>query len=130
LSKAFNLIYFSISSALRFQVQKQPKERVLKTYLFNKILNMAEQKKNAQHIIKDFNRPSKVSISVKSQIISKDIFKINTDHFMLSKACVLSTITKQYKKNYLIKFNLYEQIQSITSYCIDPIIQCLRKRQS
>ena len=95
LSKAFNLIYFSISSALRFQVQKQPKERVLKTYLFNKILNMAEQKKNAQHIIKDFNRPSKVSISVKAQIISKDIFKINTDHFMLSKARVLSTITKQ-----------------------------------
>ena len=77
LSKAFNLIYLSISSALRFQVQKQPKEKVLKTYLFHKILNMAEQKKYAQHIIKDFNRPAKVSISIKAEIIRKDIFKIN-----------------------------------------------------
>src|SRR5690606_19872374 len=74
LSKAFNLIYFSISSALRFQVQKKPKEKVLKNYLVTKILDMAEQKKDNQHIIKDFNRPVNVPISVKSQIIRKYIF--------------------------------------------------------
>jgi len=42
LSKAFNLIYFSVSSALRFQVQKKPKEKILRNYLVNKILDMAE----------------------------------------------------------------------------------------
>lgn len=94
LSKAFNLIYFSISSALRFQVQKKPKEKVLKNYLVTKILDMAEQKKDNQHIIKDFNRPVNVPISVKSQIIRKYIFKLEADHFTWTKAAAVATAAK------------------------------------
>lgn len=95
LSKAFNLIYFSISSALRFQVQKRPKETVLKTYLVNKILDMAEQKKENLHIIKDFNRPANLPISIKAEIIRKHIFKLDTDHFIWAKASVIANVTKQ-----------------------------------
>lgn len=94
LSKAFNLIYFSISSALRFQVQKKPKEKVLKNYLVTKILDMAEQKKDNQHIIKDFNRPANLPINVKSQIIRKYIFKLEADHFTWTKAVAVATAAK------------------------------------
>ena len=94
LSKAFNLIYFSVSSALRFQVQKKPKEKVLKNYLVIKILEMAEQKRDNQHIIKDFKRPANVPISVKSQIIRKYIFKLEVDHFTWTKAEAVATSAK------------------------------------
>src|SRR5690606_41773148 len=94
LSKAFNLIYFSVSSALRFQIQKKPKEKVLKNYLVTKILEMAEQKKEILHIIKDFNRPANIPICVKSQIISKYIFKLETDHFTWTKSDVISNAVK------------------------------------
>lgn len=94
LSKAFNLIYFSVSSALRFQVQKKPKENILKNYLVTKILDMAEQRKENLHIIKDFNRPAVIPISIKAQIIRKDIFKLDVDHFTLTKASAIATATK------------------------------------
>lgn len=94
LSKAFNLIYFSVSSALRFQVQKKPKEKVLRDYLVNKILDMAEQKEDNQHIIKDFNRPSQTPVSIKAQIIRKNIFKLDADHFTLAKANAIATFPK------------------------------------
>ena len=94
LSKAFNLIYFSISSALRFQVQKKPKEKVLKNYLVTKILDMAEQKKGNQHIIKDFNRPANISVSIRAQIITKYIFKLEVDHFTWTKAGAIATAAK------------------------------------
>ncbi|CDS93846.1 hypothetical protein BN1088_1431744 [Sphingobacterium sp. PM2-P1-29] len=94
LSKAFNLIYFSVSSALRFQLQKKPKEKVLRDYLVNKILDMAEQKKENQHIIKDFNRPANIPIAIKSQIIRKNIFKLDADHFTLTKASSVATVAK------------------------------------
>lgn len=94
LSKAFNLIYFSVSSALRFQVQKKPKEKVLRDYLVNKILDIAEQKKDNLHIIKDFNRPTNISVSIKAQIIPKYIFKLDSDYFTLAKANAIATVTK------------------------------------
>lgn len=92
LSKAFNLIYFSVSSALRFQVQKKPKEKILRNYLVNKILDMAEQKKENLYILKDFNRPANISVSVKAQIIRKNIFKLDNDHFTLTKTNAIASI--------------------------------------
>lgn len=96
LSKAFNLIYFSVSSALRFQVQKKPNEKILRNYLVKKILNMAEEKKGNLHIIKDFNRPANISTSLKGQIIRKNIFKLDSDHFTLAKTSVIDSVDRKH----------------------------------
>lgn len=85
LSKAYYLIYFSVSSTLRFQVQAKPKEKNLRTYLLNKIFTMADEKKNSQHIIKDFSRPLHQKRSSTSTFISETVFKLPRSYFTFSK---------------------------------------------
>lgn len=85
LSKAYYLVYFSVSSTLRYKVQFKPKEKNLRTYLLNKIFAMADEKKNDQHIIKDFNRPLDLKRSAKSTFISETVFKLPRSYFTFSK---------------------------------------------
>ncbi len=99
LSKAYYLVYFSVSSALRFQVQKKAKEKVLRTYLINKIMDMAVEKQNTQHIIKDFNRPMNLYFSVRSRLIAKEIFNLNNDYLRFTKRSAIENSTVELYKN-------------------------------
>lgn len=91
LSKSFAIIYYSLSSTLRYSTIHRASETHLNTHFRNKIMQMAEKFRN-EKTFKDFDRPAQMPFTKLNDYIIQNILKIKTNYFYLNTKNILPNL--------------------------------------
>lgn len=98
LSKSFAIIYYSLSSTLRYSTIHRTSETHLNTHFRNKIMQMAE-KFRKEKTFKDFDRPAQMPFTKLNDYIIQNILKIKANYFYLNTKTIFPNLIRETIEN-------------------------------